>query len=685
MLSALPFVSAALDPAQYLYEGESASAISTVDFTIASSTSAYKLVSISGAPAFLLKDGEPIRDAAAAQAALKEYYSKTAYLSATELSELKTKVASFNASRNFMTNYGPAESTCKQNIGLGLRPCNSLASCTQLASIVCSLFGTGGGCDVSILASYTYDYSKNVKDLDDRINSATSALNTMTFETASEKLETIELSLNGAKDAASKIKTSKLRFPAPGDTCMDCIGVCPTMKFDIASIDAAISAAGTYKRRVEPLKNLGQTAASLVAAEDERLTYKLNTALYAIYSAKFDAIKNTSGNVSEEAELAALTVADEQFAAMLVDLREAKAKIDTGLALRNFTSMNESLSIYQSAAAQLNEALLNNFTAPYMELEDAQDTANDKLLAASWGIDKNDAARLEGFVALATRKSDIDRSFDPPMTAGQYNEFGAAYLSLAVDTEKFMASGNNAQKTVLGLGTSIGQKSVDGAMAITATMTPVNFKTRQRIAPYIPPVVLFLTDLSLLSMALIVFVGGMIYFRGVFAHKIVLGAWVLGLVAFAGFLLIGTVAFYYGILGQSSNMASFTEFFSQVQSSPSGSVISDISAATAEGVVAMDSCSSQIEGQLLPMGKSVRRFEINGGTCRFLNVTNETNVTVEVPANDCLGMIADEPVFYLSYSETSLVPQFSVVVQKQATIVGNAEYHERCDIANVLG
>ncbi|MFA6907386.1 MAG: hypothetical protein WC263_01005, partial [Candidatus Micrarchaeia archaeon] len=236
--------------------------------------------------------------------------------------------------------------------------------------------------------------------------------------------------------------------------------------------------------------------------------------------------------------------------------------------------------------------------------------------------------------------------------------------------------------------------TVDGAMSVASSITPVSFKTRQSFARFVPPLVVAAVDLSILAIAVIAFAIVFYKFRHFFRSKLMISGWVLTLLGFAFLLLVGSVGFY-SIVMSTEKFTSFTEFMGTVTSSSKVAVIVEEGGAPSDAIASMHGCADQVALQAKALNKSTVKYYINGNICtRYLpkNSANSTNtaydVTTGLSASACLDGIPDVPVFDLQYAKENVAPAFTTVVTKQAIVKGNYDYYSKkpmCDIANVLG
>jgi len=385
-------------------------------------------------------------------------------------------------------------------------------------------------------------------------------------------------------------------------------------------------------------------------------------------------------------------VSDLSFTSVADNFLAKGDELEMDISKRDFGSFDNALSSYETSGRTL-AAMLNNSTAAYRTAIDAQDTAGDAILKAQWRVNRLSTASVSSYNALAEKENKLNAQLAPPMTSAQYLNLSAKFNSLSSEANTYVAASESAQESVFDLGNAFSRATVDGAMAVASSITPVSFKTRQSFAKFVPPLVVAAVDLSVLAVAVIVFAAIFYQFRHFFRSKLMISGWVLTLLGFTFVLLIGSVGFY-SIVMSTEKFTSFTEFMGTVTASDSVAVIVNEGGVASDNVASMRACADQIQSQAKALGKKTIKYYINANSCTRmvpLNATNSTNTTYTtttgLSAATCLDNIPDVPIFDLQYATENSAPAFTTVVTKQAIIKGNGAYYSKkpmCDIANVL-
>lgn len=688
--------------APYLYSGETAASVSTASFS--SPNGAAQLIKVNGAETLLVLNGQIVTDNAQISALLTKYYTDTYYLSPSDLSDLKGYADSFNKSRNYQTKYGPVEKTCYEGgTFLSYKPCNDLATCMQTASLVCTISGADG-CLVDVLGTNILIYKQSIDKLNSAMAKFTTAYSTFSTATAATSLSSMDDAFALMKTGADEIMQSKLRFPET-TSCLDCLGRCPEGHFDYASITAARAKIATLKDKVAPLVFLDTTISKLQISTGERVAFRAGEEKAVILSPKYDAAKALYGGMKAQAVEAKALVSDAAFVTVADNFLAKSDSLEMMLTTRNFTDFDTSLSSYLTSGRTL-AAMINNSTSAYHQAASAQDHAGDGILKAEWRVNRLAKSSVDAYNALADKKNKLDAQLSPPMTSAQYIALSAKYDNLTSDAAAYVAATETAQESVFDFGNSFSRATVDGAMAVASSITPVSFKTRQSFAKFVPPLVVAAVDLSLLAIAVIIFAAAFYRFRHMFRNRLMVSGWVLTLLGFTFLLLVGSVGFY-SIVMSTEKFTSFSQFMDTVTSSSKVAIIVEEGGVSNEAITAMHACADQIELQAKALHKTTVKYYIGSSSCtRYLpanstaklnatsNSTNSTNatssaysVTSGLSPSACLDSIPDVPVFDLQYAKDDAVPAFTTVVTKQAIVKGDAAYYGKkpmCDIANVL-
>ena len=676
--------------APYIYASEKNASVDYATFAYGNNSTA-KIVKIGGEEALLVIDEKMITDKSVVSAALSDYYQKNLYPTAADMADLQGFADKFNKSRNAQTRYGPAEQICyTQATFLSFKPCSDMTSCTATASLVCTISGADG-CMIDVLATHILAYSKGVTKLNDAYAKFKTGYSSFGPSSVTNSLDTMNDAFDMMKAASDDVSKSKLIFPEDY-VCRDCLGICPQPRFDYASITAGKAKITALREKTKPFSSLNKIVDKIALSTQDRIAYKDGEEKALIYQPKYNAAKDKYGGLKAQAVLAKALVADSNFISAADTYLSKGDELEQKVEKRQFDGFETLLSGYESAGGSL-LLLINNSTAAYQTMLDAQDSAGDQLLQSMWRVNRLSKQSLDSYNALADRKNKLDARFTPPMTSAQYNTLSTDYTKLTSDAKQYVAVSASFADSVFSVGNTFGRTSVDGAMTLASNMMPISFKTRQSVAKYIPPIVLGVIDLSILALMLLVFAGLFYHFHKFFKSKLAISGGVLTMIGFVFVLLIGSAGFY-GIVLSTEKYTTFTDFYGTIQKSDKAAVVVYETGVSSDGLKGMRSCADQIESQLAAIGKRTQKYYIDGNTCRSLisnmaaNSTKLTyNETTGLNAEKCLDSIPDIPIFDLKYMAENQPPVFTTVITKQALFKGNDDYYSKkpmCDAANVL-
>ena len=680
--------------APYLYSSESNLTATSLSFQYNNSTA--KIYKINNEEALVSLDGALVTGKPQISAMLTNYYTSQFYPSPAELSDIAVQAKAFNDSRNYQTRYGPAEKMCwTAGTFLAHKPCNDMASCTMTASLVCTISGSDG-CIIDLLAIHILAYSKGVSQLNAANAKFNSAYDSFSAGNIASPLDSMDAAFDDMKAASIVISASKLRYPET-TTCMDCLGICPEARFNMAAITSGKAKVAELRAKTLPLASLDMVIEKVALSTQDRLKYREGEEKAKIYQPRFaSATAKFSGLKAQAVEAKAL-VADSQFVSAANDFINKGDALEQKLLSRQFDGFDAALSGYDSSGAKL-QSMINNSTASYYKALNAQDDAGDAVLQAEWRVSRLSTQSVSSYNLLAEKKNKLDSEFAPPKTATEYAALSAKYQNVTLGAKTFVAASKGAQESVFGAGNAFSRASVDGAMGLVSSMVPVSFKTRQSFAQFVPPLLVGAIDLVILFAAIAVFAYVFLHFRRFFHNKIAVSGWVLTLLGFMFILIIGSVGFY-SIVISTERFTSFTEFMDTMSGAKTVALIVDEKGASNEGIINMRACAEQIEAQMRLQGKATMKYYINSATCTSIlqksagNATgNSTKLQLDTKTGlsptACLDSIPDVPIFDLQFSKENKAPSFTTVVTKQALISGNEDYYGKkpmCDIANVLG
>ncbi|MFA5108859.1 MAG: hypothetical protein WC492_05020 [Candidatus Micrarchaeia archaeon] len=670
-------VQSAADISGYLYENETLSSVT--EQALNTGTGGYVLYSIGGKNAMILKDGVAVQDKSVIESLLKEHYSKEFLPSQTEWDAIKANITAFNASRNFKTQYGEVEKTCLQVTYMTDLPCTTYDKCYSTANVLCTNFasgGGGGGCYADQLAPMFLDYANQIIVLRENVPKLISLFDAISADNAGSRIVEMKTYITKVREAAKGESKSKLRYPETGDSCADCVGLCPSPHFDFTSLDAAEKSLDEINSRLGPLADLKKSSGAIATETADRTKYKTGTALLAVWEPKWSTFKGKYSTLYNNATSISSFVSDNSFFAVYDKFSMSWQSMDSRMESRDFESVETDMNTLQDNAPKLT-VLVNETPKAFYSALEAKNNASDSIINARWNVRRDDPASVEAYNTLAKRQNTLNAKFVPPMTSKQYTTLANDFATLAQDSRMFVSSQNQIGDSISGTGEAFGQTAINAVFSLTDAVYVMPSSQREQVAPVIPPIVLFLIDLAAISVALVVFVGVLLKFKDSFKKRSVLGAWIALLFVFLFILGVGSVGMFV-LIDQSAKSGNLEDFTNVITNSNAVYVAIDKQGASTQVISSMQGCAKNITGQVKSewANKTSSTFEFSGTSCKMDGKT--------MTFDECLQRVGPNPVIYMQYNSTTSDPKFYVVYQKKAQISGDSAYFERCEIGDVL-
>lgn len=672
-------LAAAFNVTPYLTSGETEAQVRAQPLATASGAPAA-LYFINNVPSLVVVDDKVLTTPTAIEAALRESFQLSQLPTAAEWKAVRDDIEAFNKSRDFATRFGPAERTCLQYTGLTSSPCDSLSTCFVTASIVCNNFasnGGGGGCYPDVLAPLIFNYYTSVKSFQSNVPVLMSSMASVAPDKAVGLVSDAQTRLAALKKASANISQNALRFPENGDTCMDCIGLCPAPHLATASLDAASAKLNNLSARYKPLADMPAQIAQVAQSTQDRMAYQEASAVAAIWKPRWDSFKAKNAALKDNATAVALYVRNISTASILSQVETKWAAMEARFTSRNFVGIDADYTDLTRLVESLKAPVAVGLK-PYSEAKDAQDKAGDALTRARWSLRTENKASVTFYNSLVQRKNGLDANFTPPKSAEEYKTLARQYALVTNDSNNLIQSQIPVTDAASSVGQQFGQTAINGVFSLTDALVPLPATTRNQVSPFIPPVVLLLSDLAIVSVALLTFIALLLYFKPLTRSRTLLGMAAAALFVFLFVLGLGSVGLFI-FINQSAQSGAFSEFETLLSHSNASYVAVNTAGAPSDATAAMLSCAKNITGQLKARwGKPAYLFTYSNKTCSTGNLTNQ-------PLEKCFASIGSDPVFYLNYNRTAaLAPKFSVVYQHQAAFFGDTSYYTRCEIGDVL-
>ncbi len=657
----------AFDYTSYLYPNESVADISTASVTYNSVT--YQVVSIRGVNTFVLRGNDKLDDTALVGAILRQSYLSQYYPAQLEFQQLRDTIDAYNDSRNFKTRVGKAEESCRRStVGLGHADtlCLDQTSCLVVAQMICGLYGAGS-CDPSGFVAPFISYSTNLKGLDDNIKGIFFDLDTLTPSNVNSQLNDIQSRLVKVKQYDAGVRQTPLRAPNMGESCPDCIGVCISPTNNASSVNAALSQVQFLIDKTASLAGLDAQVTALLADSEDRIKFKEKQHYTSLYGSRVSELEAKYGNLTKLAADAQNVVSDEALAGIYENYLNIKTTIDAKMKSGKYSLIPQDIDELEDTLYLMNESYAN-LTVPYGKVSLANKSIYGKDLRAQWQTVGNNSALLSEYANLSRKYSGLSSEFTPPLTNEEYGALEAEYQQLAAGYDAYLQrSSGSLANAPSALSEKLSYPILGAASMLNDRINLGDRETSVRIGL---PVLVGVFDLALISVAVLIFLGGLVYFRKRFAKKFVYVVW--GLLFAAG--IIGAVVLsggIYWLVGSGADNGTFSSFYAALENSNSTIVRVD----TTHLSDPMLACASSIEASLAARNKTVFLVYDSGSSCAVGNETlNGTN---------CISQLANMPIVSLKYSTRNAASYSNVYIQ-EATLQGDDTYFSACEFAKVV-
>ncbi|MEM2963151.1 MAG: hypothetical protein QXN01_01530 [Candidatus Anstonellales archaeon] len=660
----------------YLYPGERPSIITSTKFTI--NGTFYELISFGGVETFLLENGTPLNRTEKIREIIRAYDLSTYYPTPSDIEDARRAFLEFNATRETVlagTAKKGAEYYCKQYLGLLAIPCNNTQSCSATVLSFCSRIGSSECLSYyTTLTNYTTEFAVATQTLDEEMRKVDEAFSSISIENIVSKVDEIISSIPRMRESAKTIINSKLSRSDP--TCGDCLLLCAPVPINLSKLDIASSKINAIKTKVVIISNINQSAAQIANLTQTRISYRTNAQLSGSYGATFSQMQKEAQKTIDAATEAQTLVYDESFNKDVSELGTLTLDIQASLAQNRFFGLNSAFERYRILVNKLNNTL-KNFTEPYTSTSEIKENVTDELILTGWIVDRSNLEEVTTYRDLQLRKYELDKRFSPPMSIASYRNLYYNYSQLLNETKGFAKVHGSVKNTVYWLVGNIGRATVDGVLKLSTPFISINYKTRKTYAAIIPPVLIILTDFSLISLALLLFAAFIVRMRKYVIRRIVLLGWTATVLVFIFVLAISSLGFY-ALLNEAANAATFLEFKSELYKHNSSVIIVDNTNSTVGARLYLSSCADKVGSSLQALNLSYIRYEIEDENCYLSGNTTAKS------KDYCYSQIGDVPIIKLSYSPKNLTPKFFVVYTKEAHISGDALYMKRCDISKVI-
>jgi len=686
-------ISSAFSATDYLYKTENKNALTTENFSFADIS--YQLVKINGTEAFLLKNGEPVKDQNEITSAIHYYYASKYGPTPAEITEIASLLEKYNASRNDGGRWkGQEEFACRKVLLLtGILTENS-------KGIYCTKDNEDGCERIAGTLYYSAKHTQNIKQavpfkdfyaefkkfaldtnlVEEDMAKILTLMNNLNDDNLKETMNQIKVNIDEVQSVESEIESNIFRVPRAGDKAdldlckiqnnkAGCLAVCPDFSYNDTTLASAENKITSLLSKSGPLADYKTISASLLTNTNDRIMFREGEDKAGIYSAKFAPL-NASGLVAMQAgDQANIYVNNKEFKEKVSQFKALHDKIAQSISKRNFSTIDEDITTY----VYMTEYIGNQSIVVIASYNDAMNAKNtlDALIFATESK-KTLPLEVENEIGSVLNSSfALNAQFSKGLTPEEYLVIKEGYMNLTSQ----MANTMQKQQEFIALSKfrSLARKINGGVYDIALSSSVVQPEMLSTNAKFIPPVISLVSWLSLSALAVLAFIAFFSWIRPqggiVYIYYMILILLLGGIVVFSGGL-------YVYLKGTTSN-ADLQEFLISMDGEQNVSLVLEMGSAPDTAVISMSQCANKLKKALNEENRTVVLYENKSGVCTVY-LGNETKKELE-----CIAPL-DKPSFVFQYATTQSKPSFSAIFDKKAYLSGDEQYYDACQIAAVF-
>ncbi|MEW6748305.1 MAG: hypothetical protein AB1295_01205 [Candidatus Micrarchaeota archaeon] len=687
LLLLIGMLSAAFNPADYLYPSETNVTVSYVNFT--DSGHSYSIVKLNNVDTFLLEDLEVVTEQSQIEDILYTYYVKEHYPSDDELDELISLIKKFNDSRNDGYDFkNKEEYVCRNDVLLSNGKiiisgekviCRDEASCEKNAMLLFSVYGEGLALgSIDAISEPLMDFTPSSLKMDEYLGNYMEKLSDLNEDNLADTLEYISDTSEELVPLSEKIESTIFRTPRLNDTddkeeCyLECWAICPSFDLDQDAAEDLHDLAEDLTQKVGPLGGYESAASDVFSRTAERLDYVKGEDQATYYTTTFRPLNISGTRAIADAEDAVRHVKNNSLSAKLDQLKSLHVTIPEDIGNRNFTTIEADMSEYGGLVAEVQSGA-DFLLSIYNSTLEEKNRANGMIFVLQ--SKDLDPVSVKSLHLVENKTEDLGIQFHDGLTLTQLEELKEKYGLVADEAEELLMTESETPATRVLLLFRGFARRINTGIAEVADQTDVISRSEIPENPMNLGLFSLAVFLSLSSMALLAF----LFVLGNGRFPVPKTTHMLG-AAFAVVLLMILLfsLFMYVFLGKTSTDASLPEFINDLNGRHSTSIMLDLRDASLSDADAMRACASELASSFEDKNKTWTMYTITPSTC---TQTASDGYQGAMSADDCIGEVdASDSSFVLGYSPTNEEPRFSVIYTNRAEIKANTDYYESCPL-----
>jgi hypothetical protein len=687
----------AFDPNDYLYKNENKSWVAIENFTFSNIN--YQLVKVGGTEIFLLKGGEPVKNQDEITAAIHYYYAGKYGPSQTDLTNIKTLLNSYNASRNDGGRWkGQEENICRKLLLLnGVLTENSKGVyCTTDNEAGCERIGgalyysAGHTQNIKQVVPFKEfyisfkEYAFSTNTIETKMTLILDKVDDITDENIKETLTFISQSIPSILDAEVKIESTVFRTPRAGDKedlelCKDqnnnggCFAVCPDFSYNDTQLNEAKTKIDGLLSKVTPLADYKTVSANLLQNTNDRIMFRAGEDNAKIYLSKFAPLKTYGLEAIKSGDNTLIYVNDPEFKSKLDQFKELNNKINTSITKRNFSTIDEDMQMYASMSEYvMNQSII--VLSVYNETINSKNTL-DALIFAAESKKTLPLEMEEELGDILNQSFVLNSQFSKGLTPQEYENIKGGYMNL---TSELAGTMQKQQEFVaFSKFRSLARKINGGVYDMAVSSAVLKPDVLSANAAIIPPAIAIVSWISLSALLLFAYIA---FFSWIRPQGGIVYIYYVILIFLLGAIIVFSSGLYLYLKGTTTN-ADLQEFLIGMEGEQNVSIILEMEGASADAQNSMKNCANKLKTALAEDNRTATIYLTKASLGCSASATNNTAGDANI--TEC-ALHQNEPKFVFQYSTVQSKPSFSAIFEKKAYMSGDGEYYDACQIAAVF-
>ncbi len=662
-------VALAFSPLNYTYENETVN-LSEYNFTLDGQN--YTIFYFNETPVFLYRWGDvnPITDLNEIENILFKHFSQNYYLNQSDIEYIKERLEVFNESRNNGDQFrGIEEYACRRELGEALPTPSNLdiyggTIYDFYATYLCmSDFGDAIGCTrKEDIKPYVVSFFENSYGIDRDLSNIYLMLDNMSPSNVYEYLINIENNISSIEKEVSEIKKSRFRLPIGGTKeCPDCWGVCAELVVNQTALNEIKEKVDELKNKTYFLGNYKEMSNTIFNETKNRLEYLKTKNLKDYYSTKLSIIVEDWNKKKPLVDESLSLINNKTIAYLKTRIETLIDEINGSLQNNSFDDLEEKINETEHLVDKIDDKALNNKNLYLAIVSESNKVENMFLLLKEYGEDLS---------PYEDKKKYLDANFVKGISAEKAVEFLDEYKNLSTtlsnkvkDRRKAEFGGNILNAIVRSMTNSVYQLIED-----------LPYEKRKAYVNNLPLIMAIISALSIASLATWVMIYKyVIDYKKYSSKKNKMAYMTIMFAVVAVLILAGLLTFF--LFDGAINHGRVSDFLYLVKSSPSVTLVLDLSNADQSKKEAIENCGNLILSELQSYGKEVTYITLYNSFCKV----NETSYGTK---EDCLNAIKP-PYIMLSYDK-EVVYNSRTAGEISLEVKGNSAYFDKCPVAYFL-